>query len=149
MGAPSELRQLGLSLSYPEKTRHRTPRQHDWGSIRNYLRSELSSKVVRSLADIAKELDIDDRHLYIQVTDEARMIGERYVKYLRDLARKNEQENLAHLREAARLIRYEGEYVTVDMVTQVLGKSKVNSIRKLYTTLSKINEEQEAANDDF
>lgn len=145
---PSKLRQLGLSLTYPEKIGHRTARQHDWTAIRGLLNVELESPVVRSLADIARELDIDDRHLYIQVTNEARMIGERYVQHLHQLARQNELERLALLRDAAKFIREEGEYATVSSVKQVLGKSNVNAIRSLYTNLSVINSDLDAANED-
>lgn len=146
---PSKLRQLGLSLSYSETVGHRALRQHDWATIRNQLKTELESPVVRSLAEIARELDIDDRHLYIQVTDEARMIGERFVQHLHQLARQNELERLKLLREAAKAIREEGDSATVGAVQQVLGKSTVNAVRSLYTTLSEINSALDAVNDDF
>lgn len=147
--APSELKQLGLSFSYPAKEPHRPHREHDWEPIRQLLKAELSSPVVRSLADIARELDIDDRHLYIQVTNEARMIGDRYVQHLHLQARQLENERLTELRTVAKQIWEEGECVSVEAVTQLLGKSQVNSIRSLYTTLSHITAELEAANDDF
>ena len=109
----------------------------------------VKAPVVRSLADIARELDIDDRHLYIQVTQEARMIGDRYVEHLHLQARRQENERLNELRSAARQILEEGEYVSVAAVTQLLGKSQVNSIRSLYSTLSHINAELDAANENF
>ena len=146
--APSELRQLGLSFSYPQKQGHRSPRQHDWIGIRDYLRNQLESPVIRSLAEIASDLDIDDRHLYIQATNEARMIGDRYVQHLRRQAKKNESEKLHQLREAAKVIRQEGDSVTVGAVRQVLGRETVNAVRCLYSTLSRINSALEAANED-
>lgn len=146
--APSELRQLGLSFSYPQKQGHRSPRQHDWIAIRDYLRNQLESPVIRSLAEIASDLDIDDRHLYIQATNEARMIGDRYVQHLRRQAKKNESEKLHQLREAAKVIRQEGDSVTVGAVRQVLGRETVNAVRCLYSTLSRINSALEAANED-
>lgn len=146
--APPELRQLGLSFSYPQKRGHRTPRQHDWVAIRSYLRNQLESPVVRSLAEIALDLDIDDRYLYIQATNEARMIGDRYVQHLRRVAKKNELEQLHQLREAAKVIRQEGDSVTVGAVRQVLGRETVNAVRGLYSTISRINSDLEAANED-
>lgn len=147
--APTEMRQVGLRFNYPQTQQYRKPRQHDWLAIKNHLKLELTSPVVRSLAEIANGLDIDDRHLYIRVTDEARMIGERYVQHLYRQARQNELQQLNQLREVASAIRREGEYATVDAVTHVLGKSKVSSIRSLYSTLSQINSDLEAANEEL
>ena len=130
---PRELRQQGLF--YPERPKHRRAREYDWREIRSRLTAELKSPNVRSVTEIAKELDIDDRLLYIQATNEARMIGDRYVKYLHRLARQKEAKLHAEMRAAADAIRRRDEAVTVQNLTQVLGKSKINSIRGLYTVV--------------
>lgn len=130
---PSELRQQGLF--YPERSKNRPAREHDWSEIRALLIKELRSPHVRSLTEIARELDIDDRLLYVQATDEARMIGDRFVKYLHRLARQKEVQLRAELSSAADAIRGRDEAVTVQNLTEVLGKSKINSIRGLYTVV--------------
>lgn len=147
--APSLQRQMSLSLDYPANPCHSKHKQRDWGAIRDFLNKELASPIVRSLAEVAEDLDIDDRHLYIRVTDEARMVGERYVQYLHEIAREREALYLAVLQETAREIHDEGEPVTVEAVTQVLGKPMVNSFRGLYSTLSQINSDLDAANDNL
>lgn len=130
---PRELRQQGLF--YPERPKHRRAREYDWTEIRSRLTAELKSPNVRSVTEIAKELDIDDRLLYVQATNEARMIGDRYVKYLHRLARQKEAKLHAELRTAADAIRRRDEAVTVQNLTEVLGKTKINSIRGLYTVV--------------
>lgn len=140
---------IGLQFSYPVKAKNRAPREHDWIAIREKLRAELVSFDIRSLADIAKDLDIDDRHLYIPVTDEARMIGGRYVQHLHQVARQNEKELQAELKQAAKSAREQGGVASVASVTELLGQLKVNSVRGLYASLARINSELDAANDDM
>jgi transcriptional regulator with XRE-family HTH domain len=131
---PGEYRQQGLF--YPERSKHRQAREHDWEAIRLFLVKELKSPKVRSLAEIARDLDVDDRLLYVQATNEARMIGDRFVKYLHRLARQREAQLHVELNLAAHAIRRQDGAVTVSNLTEVLGRSKINSIRGLYTVLS-------------
>jgi hypothetical protein len=146
---PPVSRQMALSLSYLPTENYRAPRQHDWLAIRAHLQAELGSANVRSLAQIAEDLDLDDRHLYIKATDEARMIGERYVQHLHALAREKELEQVNLLSQVSQELLNEGLGVTVEAITSMLGKSTVNSIRNLYTTLSNITSNLTAANEDF
>lgn len=138
---PFEFKQQGLF--YPERPKYRQARGHDWAEIRSLLMKELKSPNVRSLTEIARELDIDDRLLYVQATHEARMIGDRFVKHLHDLAQQRQAQLSVELGEAAQIIRSQDGAVTVRNLTEVLGRSKINSVRGLYRAVSKQSRSQD------
>lgn len=53
---------------------------HDWNEIRHYLQHELNRQnTPRSVAEIARELGISKRSLYVQVRKEAGLLGQRYL----------------------------------------------------------------------
>lgn len=92
--------------------------------------------VPRSVAQIAKALDIDDRHLYLQATAETRLLGQRYVEYLGERNVTNQAAIHQELREACMTMRERGEGITVEQVGHLIGARTLNSARRLYSVLS-------------
>ncbi|MGE4341273.1 MAG: helix-turn-helix domain-containing protein [Pigmentiphaga sp.] len=97
---PPTTRQLALQLDYPSSNQHRPKRQHGWNAIRQHLRDELNKPEPHSVTEIAKALNIDVRHLYIQATTEARALGERYVQHLHQQALQTQAALYAKLEQA-------------------------------------------------
>lgn len=142
--APTTLRQLSLKLHYPQTEGHRSRQQRDWSAIRQHLRQELTSPIPRSVSDIARALDIDDRHLYIQATDETRQLGERYLRY-RHEQMQDKQANLhLQLKQACEHIYHSGDGVSMERVSDLVDRKTLNRVQNLYSVLSDI-----AANDDY
>ncbi|WP_368647348.1 TniQ family protein [Castellaniella ginsengisoli] len=141
----STIQQLALKLDYPPTKQHRPKRQHDWDAIRQHLQSELNEAEPRSVTAIAKALDIDVRHLYIQATAEARALGERYVQHLRQRALKTQAVLHEELQRACQTLRDNDEAITVAQVANLVAPKTLNSTRHLYTVLSNLT--GHAAND--
>ncbi|MCC2597465.1 helix-turn-helix domain-containing protein [Pusillimonas sp. MFBS29] len=142
---PPTTQQLALQLGYPLPNQHRPKRQHDWGAIRQRLRDELKQTEPRSVTEVAKALDIDVRHLYIQATTEARTLGACYVQHLHQRALQAQTAIYAELLQACEILRENGESITVEQVAQLVEPRTLNSTRHLYTVLSSLA--GQAAND--
>lgn len=142
---PPTAQQLALQLDYPLSNRYRPKRQHDWGAIRQRLRDELNQTEPRSVTEVAKALDIDVRHLYIQATTEARALGECYVQHLHRRALQAQAAIYAELQQACDVLHENGEGITVEQVAQMVEPKTLNSTRHLYTVLSSLA--GQAAND--
>lgn len=135
---PPTTQQLALQLDYPASNQHRPKRQHDWGAIRQRLRDELNQTEPRSVTEVAKALDIDVRHLYIQATTEARALGECYVRHLHLRALQAQAAIHAELLQACEVLHENGESITVEQVAQLVERRTLNSARHLYTVLSSL-----------
>ncbi|CAM5371232.1 TniQ family protein [Eoetvoesiella caeni] len=135
---PPVAQQLTLQLDYPPSTRHRPKRQHDWIAIRQVLREECSRPAPRSVNEVAKSLDIDVRHLYIQATAEARSLGERYVQHLHQRALQAQTVIHVELLKACKALHEKGEGVTVEQVAHLVEPRVLSSTRHLYTVLSNL-----------
>ncbi|MBV6272241.1 helix-turn-helix domain-containing protein [Alcaligenaceae bacterium CGII-47] len=143
---PSESRQLTLQLDYPPRSAYRPRREHDWLAIRQYLHEELKRSVPRSLTEIAKALDMDERYLYIHATVEARQLGDRYVRHLRERTLNAQVEIHRELGQACATILASGVGVTVEQVGRLVDAKTLNATRNLYTVLSDLA--AQATNDD-
>ncbi|MGG5150965.1 TniQ family protein [Alcaligenes aquatilis] len=141
-----EARQLSLELFYPSAAPHRNRQEHDWFAIRRRLQQELMESEPKSVSDIARELNLDERLLYIQATDEARQLGERYIRYRRAKMESRQSELRLQLKSACKQIHENGHGISMELVSQLVGKETLNSVHNLYTVLSNIA--AEAANDD-
>lgn len=135
---PPATRQLALLLDYPSSNQHRPKRQHDWNAIRQQLRDELNKPEPRSVTEIAKALDIDVRHLYIQATTEARALGEHYVQCLHQRALKAQASLHEELQRACQALHDNGEGITVEQVAPLVGAGTLRSTHHLYTVLSNL-----------
>lgn len=135
---PSTTQQLALQLDYPLSNRYRPKRQHDWGAIRERLRDELNQTEPRSVTEVAKALDIDVRHLYIQATAEARALGECYVLHLHQRALQAQAAIYAELQQACHVLHENGVGITVEQVAQLVEPRTLNSTRHLYAVLSSL-----------
>lgn len=142
---PPAARQLALKLDCHPAPSYRKRREHDWVTIRAALEGELNRPAPRSVADIAKSLDIDERLLYIQASSLAQQLGKRRVRYLRECSSRSQASLHEQLRQACDQILENGEGVTVESVGQLVGWKTLNATRNLYTVLS--NLAQQASND--
>lgn len=87
------------------------------------------------MTEIAKALDIDVRHLYIQATTEARALGERYVQCLHQRALKAQAVLHEELQRACQVLHDNGEGITVEQVAPLVGAGTLRSTHHLYTVL--------------
>lgn len=142
---PPTTQQLALQLDYPSPNQHRPKRRHDWSAIRQHLLDELNQVEPRSVTELAKSLDIDVRHLYIQATAEARALGEYYVQHLHQRALQTQAAIHADLLQACEVLHEKGEGITVEQVAHLVAPGTLNSTRHLYTVLSDLA--GQAAND--
>ncbi len=142
--APSTLRQLCLRLHYPQTASHRNRQQRDWPAIRQHLQQELTRPIPRSVSDIAGELDIDDRHLYIQATEEARQLGERYLRYRREQMHDKQAKLHLQLKQACEHIQQNGDGISMERMSELVERKMLNRVQNLYSVLSDL-----AANDDY
>lgn len=135
---PATTQQLVLQLVYPASNQHRPKRQHDWDAIRQHLRDELNQTEPRSVTEVAKSLDIDVRHLYIQATAEARTLGAYYIRHRHQRALQSQADIHAELFQACEVLHENGESITVEQVAQLVEPRTLNSARHLYTLLSNL-----------
>ncbi len=142
---PEPSRQLALALEYKPTASHRGRRTHNWPKIQADLEAELLNPEPRSVSEIARSLAIDERLLYIQLTDVTRKLGDRYVRFLRE--RSEQAQAMLHdgLRHVCKLMIAEGEGISLENVERRVGREKLNLTRNLFTVLS--NLAAQAAND--
>lgn len=141
--APSEIRQLALKLYYPPPTEHRNRQEHDWPAMRRHLCQELQSLIPKSVAEIARSLEMDERLLYIQATNEVRQLGERYLRYRHVQTQRKQSALHLQLQGACERIHQMGDGISATAVRCLVDKKTLNGVQNLYTVLSNF-----AANDE-
>lgn len=101
---------------------------------------------MRSVTQLARELDMDERILYLNATNEVRILGDRYLQHRNQLAQASKQRLYKELREACNAVRSDGLGITVHEIKERIGPRKLNSVCNLYSVLSQIAQ-QPAANE--
>lgn len=133
---PSASCQLALKFDNAPTPTYSRRKQHDWDFIRLALEKALKEPVPRSVAEIARSLDIDERLLYIQETSLTRRLGERYVNDRRTRSVAKQQVLHEQLFQACREIKDADQGITVENVAQLVDAETLNATHSLYSVLS-------------
>lgn len=133
---PSASRQLALKFDNVPTPTYSRRKQHDWDFIRLVLEKALKEPVPRSVAEIARSLDIDKRLLYIQETSLARRLGKRYVNHLGTRSAAKQRVLHEQLLQACRKIKDADQGITVENVAQLVDVETLNATQSLYSVLS-------------
>lgn len=135
---PSASRQLALKFDNVPTPTYSRRKQHDWDFIRLALEKALNEPVPRSVAEIARTLDIDERLLYIQEPSLTRQLGKRRLTDRRTRSAAKQRVLHEQLLQACRKIKDADQGITVENVAQLVDVETLNSTRSLYSVLSNI-----------
>lgn len=133
---PSASRQLALKFDNVPPPKYSGRKQHDWDFIRLALEKALKEPAPRSVAEIARTLDIDERLLYIQETSLARRLGKRYVNHLSTHSAAKQRVLHEQSLQACRKIKDADQGITVENVAQLVDGETLNATQSLYSVLS-------------
>lgn len=141
---PSQAEQLELALLCAcTKGKRSAPRQLDWDDIRAQLRGFMALPVPISVAEAARRLDVDTRHLYLQANREARTLAERWKQYL---ARRGEEARMRarpYIEAACRSILAEGYAISLREVEERVPREILASVERLFDFLKEIRHDLE------
>lgn len=138
---PTVVNQLALGLGLDGQGKRDTPRELDWGHIKAELTRFASLPTPISVAEAARRLDVDDRHLYLRANTEARKLGERWKQ--RQTAQREGARARArpHLEQACRAILAEGRAISLREVEARVPREVLASVERLFDMLQDIKGE--------
>lgn len=133
--------QLVLDLRVELTGKRATPRALDWDVIKTELHSFMSLPVPISVAEAGRQLNIDDRHLYLRANQEARALGERWKRYLSMQKGRALAEVRPHLVAACSDITMDGKSVSLREVEARVPADVLGRIESLFNVLVDIKSE--------
>ena len=138
---PMLVNQLALGLGLGGQGKRDAPRERDWGHIKAELTRFASLPAPISVAEAARRLDVDDRHLYLRANTEARRLGERWKQ-----SQKSQKEGALakarlHLEKACRAILAEGRAISLREVEARVPREVLASVERLFDMLQDIKGE--------
>lgn len=141
IGTPVERKNTKSQLSFSH-TKNST--SHDWNKIRHYLQQELNRQnTPRSVAEIARELGISKRSLYIQARKETGLLGQRYLHYRQEQGKRNLVECHEILTNACKYVRKQGHGISARRITPIVDAEILRKTPAFYSMLSQIAQEIE------
>lgn len=138
---PDEIVQLDLDLG--ASTRREARRELDWNHIREELRrfTRLPSPV--SVAEVARQLEVDTRQLYLKANAETRLLGERWKAYEKRRREASQAQARSHVEDVCRSLREEGRAINLREVEARLPRQVLGSVEHLFDVLKDIRLENE------
>lgn len=129
---------LGLVVSGAQRE---TPRELDWDLLRAQLVEFASLLTPISLAEAARRLEVDTRHLYLQANKEARILGERWRLYVKRRGEATRAKARQCIENACRALIAEGRAITLREVEERVPHDILATVERLFDMLQDIKEE--------
>lgn len=137
---PQEAVQFDLALVIGD-SRRETPRVLDWVSIRAELVRLAALPTPISLAEAARRLEVDTRHLYLQANKEARILGERWKRYMKQRREDSHAKARPHIEAACRALLAEGRSISLREVEERVPRDVLVSVERLFDMLQDIKQQ--------
>lgn len=138
--SPQEPVQLDLNLVREGKPRE-TPRCLDWEFIRAELLRYAAQPTPLSLAEAARRLDVDTRHLYLQANKEARILGEKWKRYVKLRGEATHNKARPYIEAACYALLEEGKGLSLRNIEERVPPEILNSVERLFDMVREIQEE--------
>lgn len=122
----------------------RAPRDLDWESMRAELARLAALPVPISVAQAAQRLSVDRRHLYLQANKEARILGERWKRYVRSRGAEVRARARPYIEAACRALIQEGRAITLRELEARVPHDILSSVEHLFDMLQNIKQELDA-----
>ena len=133
---PREVVQLDLALD--SRARCESRRELDWEHIRGQLRWYARQPTPISVAEAARRLEIDARHLYLKANTETRVLGERWKTYLKRRAASTQAKARPYVEAACRALMAEGRALNLREVQARVSPEILGSVERLFDMLQGI-----------
>ena len=138
---PQEPSQLNFGFEGVKK--REAPRTLDWEAIREELTRYAKQFTPISVAEAARRLQVDTRHLYLQANNEARVLGERWKAYLKRRGEDSYAKARPHVEAAYRALREQGSGISLRQVQERIPPEILASVERLFDMLQEIQTELE------
>ncbi|WP_027491034.1 TniQ family protein [Methyloversatilis discipulorum] len=122
----------------------RAPRELNWESMRAELTRFAALPVPISVAQAAQRLNVDRRHLYLQANKEARILGERWKRYVRSRGEEVQARARPYIEAACRALIEEGRAITLRELEARVPHDILSSVEHLFDMLQNIKQELDA-----
>lgn len=136
---PKEVVQLDLNLGGRAKREPR--REPDWEYIRGELQRYAGQPTPISLAEAARRLEFDPRHLYLKANTEARVLGARWKAYLKRRGEDVQAKARPHVEAACRSLLEEGRALNLREVEARVPPEVLGTVERLFDMLQDIKQE--------
>lgn len=133
--------QLLLELFPEPAVKRDAPRKLNWEEIRAELQRMARLPTPISVGEAGRQLEINDRLLYLQANKEARALGERWKQYQQRQGRNSRAVARPYLEQACREIVAEGRAISLREVEARVPKAILDRVERLFDTLHDIKEE--------
>jgi len=133
---PGEIAQLDLDLG--GRGGRESRRELDWERIHRELQwfARLPSPV--SVAEVARQLDLDARQLYLKANAETRLLGERWKTYEKRRAEASHAKARSYVEAACRSLRQEGRALNLREVQARVPREVLGTVEHLFDMLKDI-----------
>ncbi|NHQ84850.1 helix-turn-helix domain-containing protein [Iodobacter sp. HSC-16F04] len=136
---PIDHPQIALDLGHMNKERL-LPRVLDWEKIKTELMVFARLPVPISVAEAGRRLEIDDRYLYLQANQEARVLGVRWKQYVARRKYLAMLEIKPTLESACREIIEDGRSINLREIERKVPYEILMKVEHLYDVLNEIKE---------
>lgn len=138
---PAPVAQMVLALNDSARQRRATPREHDWEDIRTKLVAFSRLPTPISVAEAARRLDLNSRHLYLQANRESRILGERWMRFVSRRREINMARVRPILKAACLEILREGRAISLREVEARVPHQDLASVESIFELLREIQAE--------
>jgi transcriptional regulator with XRE-family HTH domain len=144
---PSRAQQMTFQFLNPEREERATARELDWAHIDAQLHGFLLLPTPVSVLEAARRLDVEARQLYLRANKTTRMLGKRWLDYVR---RRQEAQVLRawpYLEAASMELLKQGRAVTRRSISAMVPADILNSVPQLLDVLKEVQAHIELSND--
>lgn len=138
---PTLVCQLNLDLELGSRHRLAPSRMIDWDLIRTQLIRFAKQPTPISLAQAARQLELDPSTLYLHVNKEARMLSERWQVYAKRRAERNRTQAREQVKEVCKQLLEEGRALNMREVQRLMPPEELRPAKHLFDMLSEIKQE--------
>lgn len=135
---PTQAQQLTLKFLNPDRRERAVARDRDWQVVDSQLQEFLALPTPISVLEAARRLDLEARQLYLRANLKTRMLGERWLAYLRRRQEDNVVKAWPFLEAACNDLLQQGRAVTRRSIEGKVPAEVLNTLPHLLDVLKDV-----------
>lgn len=145
--APSEGQQLALGLFKTESRKRAQPRAIDWDEVEERLQKFLYLPTPVPVREVSRQIGIEVRTLYLNRNQTARLLGERWLAYLKRRKQAHLEKAMPQLESVGREILMAGKSLNLREVAARVPCEVISGVQGLYYILRDVKTRLELSTD--
>jgi len=135
---PTPTQQLAFKFLCPEREERVSPRDLDWAHVEEQLQAFLLLPTPISVIEAARRVDLEARQLYLRANKTTRMLGKRWLDYIRRRQEAAVVRAWPHLEAGCIELLHQGRAVTRRSISAMVPAEVLNSVPQLLDVLKDV-----------